>query len=75
MALRKKSAVPECTSMEADDTKKKREPRSWNVRDSLGSLDAMRKYDAYLHEHARRLRQLHKEARGDMAPSGEWYRE
>ncbi len=44
----------------------------WNVRDALGSLEAMRRYDVYITEHRRRLRQLYKEARGDMSPSGEW---
>lgn len=48
---------------------------SFNVRDQLGSLDAVRRYDTYLIEHKRRLRQLEKEARGEMSPSGEWYGE
>ncbi len=47
----------------------------WNVRDALGSLEAMRRYDEYIREHTRRLRQLYKEARGEMSPSGEWYQE
>lgn len=47
----------------------------WNVREQLGSLEAMRKYDEYIREHTRRLRQLYKEARGEMSPSGEWYQE
>ncbi len=50
-------------------------PNPWNVRDSLGSLEAMRRYDEYLKEHTRRLRQLCKEARGEMSPSDEWRRE
>lgn len=54
---------------------KKNKLSHWNVRDSLGSLEAMKKYDKYVTEHRRRLQQLEKEARGDMAPSGEWYRE
>ena len=48
---------------------------AWNFRDSLDSLEAMKRYDAYITEHNRRLRQLEKEARGEMSPSGEWYRE
>ena len=47
----------------------------WNIRDNLGSVDAMKRYDVYITEHKRRLRQLEKEARGDMCPSDEWYRE
>ncbi len=52
-----------------------RKVTAWNVRDSLGSIDAMRRYDAYVKEHNRRIRQLEKEARGEMSPSGEWYKE
>jgi len=51
-----------------------RKPNPWNVRAQLGSPTAMRAYDAYLTEHKRRLRQLEKEARGEMSPSGDWYR-
>lgn len=52
-----------------------RKTNPWNVRDSLGSIEVIKKYDAYITEHRRRLRQLEKEARGDMCPSDEWYRE
>lgn len=52
-----------------------RKTNPWNVRDNLGSVETMKKYDEYIAEHRRRLRQLEKEARGDMCPSGEWYRE
>jgi hypothetical protein len=48
---------------------------TFNIRDTLGSVEAIKKYEAYLADHGRRLRQLEKEARGDMAPSDEWYRE
>ena len=49
-------------------------PNPWNVRAQLGSPDAIRAYNTYLTEHKRRLRQLEKQARGEMCPSGEWYR-
>jgi hypothetical protein len=55
--------------------KKNRKASMFNVRDALGSLDAIKKYDAYLVEHKRRLRQLEKEAAGDMCPSDDWYTE
>ncbi len=54
---------------------KKRKVSLFNVRESLGSVEAMKKYDKYLREHARRLRQLEKEARGEMSPSGDWHKE
>lgn len=60
---------------DAVNEKPQRPKTAWNVRDGLGSIEAMRKYDEYIKEHRRRLRQLEKEARGDMCPSDEWYRE
>ncbi len=57
------------------DTKKPRMPTMWNVRDSLPSLEARKRYDEYLKEHRRQLTQLYREARGDMCPSGEWHPE
>mgnify|MGYP001574536356 CR=1 FL=1 len=47
---------------------------SFNVRDSLRSVAAIRSYDSYVLEHKRRLRQLESLAKGDLTPSGEWYR-
>lgn len=59
-----------------NDAPKTKEKRIWwNVRELLPTIDAMQKYDKYLKEHKHRLQQLEKEARGDMAPSDEWYRE
>lgn len=54
---------------------KKDKPSFFSVRDSLPTLEAMKRYDEYLADHRRRLRQLEKEANGEMSPSGEWYRE
>jgi len=47
----------------------------WNFRWQLKSPEAVRKYDLYCKEHARRLKQLYAEASGSMSPSGEWLRE
>ena len=82
-ALRKIIAVSPCPTME-DDKKPQRYayagdlgPRKskFNIIEALGSVEAVRKYSAYLSEHARRLRQLQKEAKGEMSPSDEWYRD
>jgi hypothetical protein len=60
--------------MSNDDAANKDKKHSmWDVRSALGSLEAMRRYDSYLQEHRRRLRQLEKEAAGEMSPSDEWY--
>lgn len=61
--------------MSDQEAAKAKQPNPWNVRDQLGDLATIRKYDTYLTEHKRRLRQLEKEARGEMSPSGDWYRE
>jgi hypothetical protein len=43
------------------------------VRAALKSPDAVRKYDSYLKEHKRRLRQLEKLAAGELTPSEDGY--
>jgi hypothetical protein len=46
----------------------------WGVRESLPTIEAMHKYDAYLRNHRRRLAQLEREANGIFAPSeSSWY--
>ena len=64
--------------MSRDDAPKK-QPKAhasfFNIRDSLPSLEAIKRYDSYLKDLKRCLSQLEREARGDMAPSDEWYRE
>ncbi len=57
------------------ETKTKQRFSWWNVRDSLTSNEAKKRYDAYCREHSVRLRQLQREASGAMAPSDTWYRE
>jgi len=46
----------------------------WNVLACLGSVEAVKKYNEYLKEHRRRLKQLEREANGEMSPSEESYR-
>ncbi len=58
-----------------EDDNKKLPKGVFSIREQMGSLEAMRKYDAYLKEHRLRLRQLEKLARGEMCPADEWYRE
>lgn len=43
------------------------------VRASLPTIEAVRKYDNYLKDHKRRLRQLEKLAAGELTPSEESY--
>ncbi len=45
------------------------------VRQSLPSVEAMQKYDNYLRDHAKRLRQLIKVAAGELSPGEDWYNE
>ena len=54
---------------------KEKESNSFFFRESLGSQEAMKAYDEYVKEHRRKLRQLEREAAGEMAPSGDWYDE
>ncbi len=75
MVLQSAEPMPDCLNMESGETKKADKTTFWNVRDNLGSVEAMQRYDKYIAEHQRRLRQLEKEARGEMSPSGEWYKE
>lgn len=63
---------------ETESAAAKREKRNqffWNVREQLGSVDAMRAYDAYVKEWKQRLRQLNAIATGSMAPSGAWHKD
>lgn len=46
---------------------------SFTVRQSLPTLEAVQKYDAYLRSHKRRLRQLERLAAGELTPSSENY--
>jgi hypothetical protein len=46
---------------------------TFTVRQALGSVEAMRKYDNYLKEYRSRMRQLQRLARGEMAPSSQSY--
>lgn len=46
---------------------------TFSVRQALGSVEAMRKYDNYLKEHKSRLRQLRRLANGEMCPSSQSY--
>ncbi len=51
-------------------------PPEWDIRASIASVHGLEtawKYDKYLKEHRLRLLALERVARGDMAPSGEWY--
>lgn len=57
------------------DTNSTTKVNPFMVRESLGSVEAMRAYDNYLKEHKRRLRQLEKLAAGELTPSDAWYDE
>ena len=46
---------------------------SFTVRASLPTIEAVKKYDNYLKEHKRRLRQLEKLAAGELTPSSGSY--
>lgn len=64
--------------MEEDSKKKPGQslPSCWDVRRNIVEAqgwDAALKYDAYLKEHRLKLSSLERIARGDVAPSDEWY--
>ena len=46
----------------------------FSVRSALRTPEAVMKYDNYLKDHKRRLRQLERLARGELTPSSENYR-
>ena len=48
---------------------------SWHGTPGLNSRESYIKYQQYLIEHKRRLRQLEREAKGAMSPSGDWVHE
>lgn len=69
------SAAPDTSPDETKRTSLGTPTDTFTVRNALPTLTAKQKYDAYMRDHRRQLRQLEKEARGEMSPSGEWYSE
>lgn len=76
--------LPHMKDTETEDTRTPNEKKTgktlkegatdcFSVRQALTSTEAIKKYDNYLKEHSSRLRQLHRVANGEMAPSSRSY--